>query len=170
MLTSISEFGLPKEYSKKKKFQFYISNFIPDVGKNTTINWEINPDEMRVFFTIDECLRDSLNRLFNGTYEIADANAMTDVTNGYFIIAEITYSASALSTRPIRQKPDGTPVDPEFNKDNLSFIATLTDIPREEMLMSVFKVDSFSTKTDETGKTFVDDFKMHKVVNGALQG
>ena len=52
MIQYISEFGLPKEFSKKKKFDLLIGMFIPQTEwKDKEIDWNINMDLQKVFLT-----------------------------------------------------------------------------------------------------------------------
>ena len=66
MIQYISEFGLPKEFSKKKKFDLLIGMFIPQTEwKDKEIDWNINMDLQKVFLTVEDCARDVLDHLLN---------------------------------------------------------------------------------------------------------
>ena len=66
MIQYISEFGLPKEFSKKKKFDLLIGMFIPkEEWKDQQIDWNINMDLQAVYLTIEDCSRNVIDTLLN---------------------------------------------------------------------------------------------------------
>lgn len=166
MIQFISEFGLPKEFSKKKKFDLLVGMFIPnDEWKNKDIDWKMNSDIHKVYLTIEECAKATLeNALNNGVSEDI-------LKNGYIAIASFTYPTTQLNEIPLARDPYDNPIDCEWNKDTLSFNFTFRKSNHhnhsnawEELSISTLKVDSFTTKCED-GKYCITSFNVYPVID-----
>ena len=166
MIQFISEFGLPKEFSKKKKFDFHIGMFIPNnEWSNTDVNWSINIDLQKVYLTIEECAKVAIeNALNNGVSEDI-------IKDGYVAIAMFTYPASYLNEVPIARDTQNHPIDCEWNKDKLSFNFTFRTLLSEgiekvceSINISCLKIRSITTKCED-GKYIIASVDMYPVID-----
>lgn len=165
MILYISEFGLPKEFSKKKKFDLLTGIFIPkDEWKSVDIRWQVNSDLQKVYLTIEECAKATLEEaLDNGVSEDA-------LKNGYIAIAAFTYPTSQLNEVPLARDTLDHPLDCEWNKDTLSFNFTFRSLGGqgnncEGISISTLKVDSLTATVTEEGKHKIIEFKVYPVVD-----
>lgn len=165
MIQYISEFGLPKEFSKKKKFDLLTGLFIPkDEWKSIDIGWKVNFDLQKVYLTIEECAKATLEEaLDNGVSEDV-------VKNGYIAIAAFTYPTPQLNEVPLARDTLDHALDCEWNKDTLSFNFTFRGLGTqgntwEEISISTLKVDSLTATETEEGKHKIIDFKVYPVVD-----
>ena len=143
MIQYISEFGLPKEFSKKKKFELLIGMFIPnDQWKTSELKWDINLDKTRVFLTVNECAKYTIECVLN-SHTCDDATKLMDaIQNGYIAIAAFEYTTSALNTIPLARDPQNNIIDCNWNAEMLSFDFTFRDNKWDELTISTLKIDS----------------------------
>lgn len=161
MIQFISEFKLPKEFSKKKKFDILVGMFIPaNSWKDSSqeINWEINLDCNKVYLTIEECAKSAIETALNSGIDPKIIN------DGYIAIAAFTYPATALNEIPLCRDPHNNPVDCNWNSETLTFNFTFLDTVWEEINVSSLKIGSFNTAEDD-GKIKVISFNVYPVVD-----
>lgn len=165
MIQYISEFGLPKEFSKKKKFDLLTGLFIPkDEWKSTDISWKVNSDMQKVYLTIEECAKATLE-------EALDNGVSEDVLkNGYIAIAAFTYPTPQLNEVPLARDALDNALDCEWDKDTLSFNFTFRSLGSqsnscEGISISTLKVDSLTATETEEGNHKIIDFKVYPVVD-----
>lgn len=162
MIQFISEFKLPKEFSKKKKFGLLIGMIVPnDSWKNseTELKWNINLDHQKVFLTIDECIKYTIESALNSG---VDAKVIRE---GYAAISEFTYSATDLNEISLHRNPHNEALDCEWNPDDTSFMFTFRDTTWEDIVVSSLKVDSLETAVNDDGFIKVVSFTVHPVVD-----
>ena len=163
MIQYISEFGLPKEFSKKKKFDLLIGMFIPQTEwKDKEIDWNINMDLQKVFLTVEDCARDVLDHLLN------EGKTPDVLKDSYIAIAAFTYPATTLNETPIARDPHNNPIDCEFSKDTLSFNFTFRDSIWESISVSTLKIGSISTIMEENGHIKITDFNVYPVIDNTM--
>ena len=163
MIQFISEFGLPKEFSKKKKFDFLIGMFIPqNEWKDKEIGWDINMDLQKVFLTIEDCARDVLEKLLN--------NGMTEkeLKDSYIAIAAFTYPSNILNEIPLARDPQNHPIDCEFSKDTLSFNFPFRENKWESISISTVKIGSITHIVEDNGHIKITDFNVYPVIDNTL--
>lgn len=164
MNTSISDFGLPKSFSKKKKFDLFHPNFIPDDKNKKTYDWVINKDLIKVFFTLEDAVHHIVNQL--------DAQNLPKeyICAGIVPIAQFTYPVNILTDFPIACDPHNNPIDPEFDEKTLSFNITIRNKPsiNEKLHLFLVKIDDFAVNEEE-GKRVISDITFRGVINSALQ-
>lgn len=162
MIQFISEFKLPKEFSKKKKFDLMIGQFIEADSWKTIengINWKINMDNQKVFLTVDACVKNALEEALN-----AGVSEKT-LKEGYVALSGFTYPTYELNEIPLLRDPHNTAMDCEWNPDETSFNFTFRDTKWEEINLSTLKVDTFEfTKTDD-GLFKIISFNVYAVVD-----
>ena len=162
MMTYISDFGLPKDWSKKKKLNLTIAEFVPK--QDNKHEWRVNLDTMKVFLTIEEALVDAIEQAIN-LYHYTEAQ----IKEGVIGVLTMLYPTQTFNDYPVRVDVHGVPVDPEFDKKKLSFIVTLRGREEEDSHMDLCVIDSFETVTDpETGWVTPKNIKVHGVVNSAF--
>lgn len=163
MIQYISEFGLPKEFSKKKKFDLLIGMFIPQTEwKETEIDWNINMDLQKVFLTVEDCARDVLDHLLN------EGKTPDELKDSYIAIASFTYPTTTLNETPIARDPHNISIDCEFSKDTLSFNFTFRDSIWESISVSTLKIGSISTIMEENGHIKITDFNVYPVIDNTM--
>ena len=166
MIQYISEFGLPKEFSKKKKFDLLIGLFIPQTEwKDKEIDWNINMDLQKVFLTVEDCARDVLDHLLN------EGKTPDELKDSYIAIAAFTYPATYLNDVALARDTHDKPIDCELDKDKLSFNFTIR-VPLnysslhgwEDLGISTLKIDTINTK-EKDGKIIVTSFNVYPVID-----
>ena len=163
MIQYISEFGLPKEFSKKKKFDLLIGMFIPQTEwKDKEIDWNINMDLQKVFLTVEDCARDVLDHLLN------EGKTPDGLKDSYIAIAAFTYPATILNETPIARDPHNNSIDCEFSKDTLSFNFTFRDSIWESISVSTLKIGSIATIMEENGHIKITDFNVYPVIDNTM--
>ena len=169
MIQFISEFGLPKEFSKKKKFDLLVGMFIPkDEWKDKDVKWNINLDLQKVYLTIEECAKATLeSALNNGISE-------NDLKNGYIAIAMFTYPTQTLNEISLARDVHNNSIDCEFDKGTISFNFTfrrpnpaINEYGWEELNVSTLKIDSFTSK-NEDGKYSITSFNVYPVIDATM--
>lgn len=163
MIQFISEFKLPKEFSKKKKFDILLGQFVPAncwKDPNTEIKWDINIDSQKVYLTIDGCAKATIEHALNSGI---DEKAIKD---GYIAISGFTYPTTSLNEIPLYRDPlYNTPVDCEWNPEEVSFMFTFKDTKWEEINISTLKIDSLETTTNDNGFIKILSVNMYPVVD-----
>ena len=163
MIQFISEFGLPKEFSKKKKFDLLIGMFIPqNEWKDKEIKWDINMDAQKVFLTIEDCARDVIERLLN------EGKTSEELKDSYIAIASFTYPTTVLNEISLARDPQNHPIDCEFSKDTLSFNFTFRDNKWESISISTVKIGSISHNMEDNGHIKVTDFNVYPVIDNTM--
>lgn len=163
MIQYISEFGLPKEFSKKKKLDLLIGLFIPQTNwKDDQINWFVDEDLEKVFLTIEDCARDVLDKLVN------EGKTPDELKDSYIAIASFTYPITALNETPIARDSHNNPINCEFSKDTLSFNFTFRDTKWEAISISNLKIGSISTIMEENGHIKITDFNVYPVIDNTM--
>ena len=163
MIQYISEFGLPKEFSKKKKFDLLIGMFIPQTEwKDKEIDWNINMDLQKVFLTVEDCARDVLDHLLN------EGKTPDELKDSYIAIAAFTYPTTTLNETPIARDPHNNSIDCEFSKDTLSFNFTFRDSIWESISVSTLKIGSIATIMEENGHIKITDFNVYPVIDNTM--
>ena len=163
MIQYISEFGLPKEFSKKKKFDLLVGMYIPkDEWKSFDLMWPINYDLQKVYLTIEECAKAVLEKCLN------DGISESTLKQGYIAIAAFTYPATTLNETPIARDPHNNPIDCEFSKDTLSFNFTFRDSIWESISVSTLKIGSIATIMEENGHIKITDFNVYPVIDNTM--
>lgn len=163
MIQFISDFKLPKDYSKKKKFDLLVGKFVPaDSWKNqdTEIEWNIDTDCEKVYLTIEECSKAVLTEAFNSGIDPKIIN------NGYIAIALFTYPTTSLNEIPLCRDPKihFNAVDCEWNPEEFSFKFSFNGTKWEELNISMLKVGSVDT-TKQDGIIKIASFNVYPVVD-----
>lgn len=163
MIQFISDFKLPKEYSKKKKFDLLIGKFIPaDSWKDqdTEIEWNINTDCEKVFLTMEECSKFALTEAINSGIDTKIIN------NGYIAIAMFNYSTTALNEIPLCRDPKNNfnAIDCEWNPEDFSFNFSFNGTKWEDLNITMLKVGSVEI-TDQDGIIKIASFNVYPVVD-----
>lgn len=166
MIQYISEFGLPKEFSKKKKFDLLVGMYIPkDEWKSVDLMWPINYDIQKVYLTIEECAKAVLEKSLN------DGISIDTLKQGYIAIAAFTYPTTYLNEVSLARDTHDNPVDCELDKDKLSFNFTIRTPLNysnqhgwEELGINTLKIDTINTK-EEDGKISVISFNVYPVID-----
>lgn len=163
MIQYISEFGLPKDFSKKKKFDLLIGLFIPQNNwTNEQINWAVNEDLEKVFLTVEDCARDVLEKLLN------DGKTPDELKDSYIAIASFTYPATSLNEIPIARDPQNHPIDCGFSKETLSFKFTFRGTTWESLSVSNLKIGSITTIMEDNGHIKITDFNVYPVIDNTM--
>lgn len=167
MMTYISDFGLPKDWSKKKKLNLTVAEFVPKNVTKTGVEkheWTINLDTNRVFLTIDEALVNAIEQAMN-----LHKYTVEEIKEGVIGVLTLLYPTQIFNDFPVRMDVEGNPLDPEFDKKRLSFYVTLRNRTEEQSHMDLCVVDSFTVEEDpETGWKTPRDIKVHGIVNSAF--
>lgn len=166
MIEYISEFGLPKEFSKKKKFDLMIGMFIPkDQWNDIDIKWPINYDLQKVYLTVEECSKATLEKALN------EGIPEDTLKNGYIAIAMLTYPTTYLNEVPLARDVLNHTIDCEWDKDTLSFNFTIRmpnaptgEYSWEDLNITTLKVDSL-TSIEEDGKYKIASFNVYPVLD-----
>lgn len=147
MIQFISEFGLPKEFSKKKKFELYVGMYISnDEWKDTELQWNINLDKNRVFLTVDECVKYTIKNLLidrlknSNSIDNALDTILSDITNGYIAISAFVYPTTTLNYIPLTRDPQNNTIDCNWDQNTLSFDFTFRDNKWEDLNVSTLKI------------------------------
>ncbi|MCM1214076.1 MAG: hypothetical protein NC548_06100 [Lachnospiraceae bacterium] len=156
MVTYLSELGLPKEWSKKKKLPLYICRYFSNDAPGT--DFEINADCERVYLTIDGAVTSVVTSLLNAGVEVES------MKTGIFAIVEISYSSTELNSCPLYHDPIGNALDPDFDKSTLSFNITTNGKTHTDMTLSMTKVTEVTVEMVD-GKYKISNISMRSVIN-----
>ena len=163
MIQYISEFGLPKEFSKKKKFDLLIGMFIPkEEWKDQQIDWNINMDLQAVYLTIEDCSRNVIDTLLN------NGKTADDLKYSYIAIASFTYPATSLNDIALARDPQNHAIDCEFSKESLRFNFTFRGNPWESISISTLKIGNITTVMEDNGHIKVTDFNVYPVIDNTM--
>ncbi len=156
MITYLNELGLPKEWSKKKKLPLYICRYFSNESSGT--DFDINADCERVYLTIDGAVTDRIISLLKSGVDV------DSMKTGIFAIVELNYSTIDLNSTPLYHDPLGNALDPEFNKDNLSFNFTTNGKTHTDMTLSMTKVTDVVVEM-ENMEYKIPSISMRSVIN-----
>lgn len=162
----LSDFKLPKEYSKKKKISISVGICTPATDKNPDVEWKINKDRTRFYLTIEDAIQAALNdKVHQGCNE-------KNLNKSTVAVLTLEFPVTEFNDRPCMYAHDGTAMDAEFDPTSLSFLVTLQGRTEEEAHIVLFSVDSVKIEevTSDNGESSykVADFKAYPKVNGAL--
>ena len=166
MIQYISELGLPKEYSKKKKFELLTAMIIPeDNWKDTDIKWPINYDLQRMYLTIEEASKAAIIKAL-------EENEKKSLNNDYIAIAVFTYPALYLNDTPLARDTMDNAIDCNWDEKTLSFDFTIRKIRNkiseygwEDLHISTLKIDNCEAIKNDDNKWVITNLNMYPVVD-----
>lgn len=162
MQTYLSDFGLPKDFSKKKKLSLTLAKFVPvnssQKSKTQTWSWEINTDLARVYLTIEDAVLAAIKAA------AAEGYSEKEIKQGVVGILSMEYPAHIFNDFPVATAPDGTVIDAAFDQKTLSFNVTLAGRPYEDSSLNMMAVDSIVYDAEGVPLSF----KARPVINSAV--
>ncbi len=156
MDTYISDFKLPKEFSKKKKMMLSVGMVIPNTSK--AVEWSVNNDLERVYLTIEDSVIAAL------TEKLKSGMSVKELEKCAVGVLSREYPVHIFNDAPCAITPQGDPIDAEFDAKTLSFNATLHGREYEDSHLDILGIDSIIV--DDGGN--ITKFKAHPLINSAL--
>lgn len=162
MYTYLSDFKLPKEFSKKKKLQLTVAEVVPKKGDQNygEWSWKLNTDLTRVYMTIEEAVKGAIIR---ATHD-KRFSSPKDITDGAIAVLTLEFPVNIFNDFPVASKANGDVIDADFDPDTLSFNVTLQGRFAENSHLDILAIDEFKLDVEHDK---VVSMKLHPIVNSA---